>query len=345
MGDVNSLNNDEKYVLYRNPMQTLQGVDSVVIKPDTKQAYQRHVLVYSHVYSISKISTTEQSFSIDMRIFMDWSIDPSDPDSDTWSPIFGSNIVVQNVVDEVKIFDESSIESSEQNRKKKNWKIYAIIRQSLHLHDFPIDEQTLAVKIRIPRVDIENIASVDVQTSKVELSKSLGIEMEWEILDKCSHVIITNPNKSNYKPEYHISYKIRRKCQFYLINIALPYSFFISICFGVYEIDFQDINSRLSLILTLLLTAVAFRYSTSTYLPVLSYMTALDKYTLNLFIILVITTFESMLACTLSYSTAQTIDLVVGIIVVIIYILHHIYWISWLILKLRPSGNAISKSE
>lgn len=73
---------------------------------------------------------------------------------------------------------------------------------------------------------------------------------------------------------------IDRKSQYYLVNIALPMALICALSFSSYGIDPNDLPARLSVTLTLVLTAVAYKFVLAQSIPAVSYLTTLDKYVL-----------------------------------------------------------------
>ena len=70
--------------------------------------------------------------------------------------------------------------------------------------------------------------------------------------------------------------KLERKAGFYLWNMFLPLGIIASLCFLTAVLASSEAGSRLGITVTLLLTAVAFKGTTSSLLPKISYLTYLD---------------------------------------------------------------------
>ena len=66
--------------------------------------------------------------------------------------------------------------------------------------------------------------------------------------------------------------------------------------FGAFVINRDDVADRLSVSVTLMLAAVAFRFVVSTMLPKVSYLTIMDYYLLIGFVALIILIFENAFA-------------------------------------------------
>jgi len=88
------------------------------------------------------------------------------------------------------------------------------------------------------------------------------------------------PVKSNLKSGWDASYQtlivIRRRPQYYFLNIWLLTSFLTWLATPTFSLDTTDLSSRQSYLVTLLLVLLGVRFSFSIVLPNISYITTLD---------------------------------------------------------------------
>merc|ERR1712085_103115 len=84
-----------------------------------------------------------------------------------------------------------------------------------------------------------------------------------------------------------------------------PISVISLLSLTTFSVPPEETGDRLAMNITLLLTAVAFKYTTSSYLPQISYMTLVDKF--NMFCMLVI-----LISC-LSHTAIGCLDHRVGL--------------------------------
>ena len=89
---------------------------------------------------------------------------------------------------------------------------------------------------------------------------------------------------------------MNRKPKFYFGNIVFPNFLIVGGCFGAFVINRDEVADRLSVTVTLMLAAVAFRFVVSEYLPRVSYLTYMDYYLLTGFVSLVLLIFENAFA-------------------------------------------------
>lgn len=91
-----------------------------------------------------------------------------------------------------------------------------------------------------------------------------------------------------------------RQPWYYLSNIVLVLFLITLMAAYTFSIDVTDAASRLELNFTLVLTSVAFKYTVSSYLPRITYLTLMDKYVLATFVFLGVVGFENASVAVLS---------------------------------------------
>lgn len=132
--------------------------------------------------------------------------------------------------------------------------------------------------------------------------------------------------------ECNVDFQITRDPFFYLFNIVLINFFIVLISFSVVAIDMTDYSSRLSILITSVLTAVAFKFVTVNWVPNVSYLTRLDKYIIFTFIMLSFVVLESFfvsLVPSRHYDIGRGFDVaIVSVFVVIWIVLHLFIWVG-----------------
>jgi hypothetical protein len=78
----------------------------------------------------------------------------------------------------------------------------------------------------------------------------------------------------------HIRCKVQRAHMYYFWNAFFPFFLICLLTLASFLFDVDDLANRLQVSLTLLLTAVAFKFVMQSSLPQIEYLTVLDKYTL-----------------------------------------------------------------
>ena len=94
-------------------------------------------------------------------------------------------------------------------------------------------------------------------------------------------------------PAVNITMIIERKPGFFLINVFLPVLLFVPLSAMQQFIPVNDLAGRMEFGLSMLFTIVAFKFSIASTLPLISYLTVLDKYLLLAGLVNLLICFES----------------------------------------------------
>ena len=103
-------------------------------------------------------------------------------------------------------------------------------------------------------------------------------------------------------PGVQVSCYVHRKPKFYEINVVLPSSLFALIAMCQIWIPAEEIGDRLSVSMTLLLAAVAYKIVTASMLPAIPYLTILDSHVSLCSLVILAVVFEAPVVLTLSKS-------------------------------------------
>ncbi|XP_030828194.1 glycine receptor subunit beta isoform X1 [Strongylocentrotus purpuratus] len=159
-----------------------------------------------------------------------------------------------------------------------------VFKSTMKLNEFPFDYQNLTIKIMSdwPRKVTEFCKDMS-QKDSVRTDTFTG-EQEWELQKHVSaHQVEEEKMTSgavNAYPLYNVVVNVKRKASYYMWNVALIMFLITPLAFTSYAVSADAPEDRLSVTLTLLLTAVAFKFVVSQSLPNTSYQTLLDYYVL-----------------------------------------------------------------
>ncbi|KAJ8037905.1 Glycine receptor subunit alpha-3 [Holothuria leucospilota] len=161
----------------------------------------------------------------------------------------------------------------------------------MKLQNFPCDFQVMTIKVSsswpIDKLQFRR------RTNKYgKISDNINIDAftgcnEWDLQE---HVVteVKQPDLTKDKKVYStylIKLHAQRKPLFYVWNVVLPVFCILALSFTSFVIDAENPSDRLSVTVTMLLTAVAFKSAVSSMLPKIPYLTLLDKYVLCNFIL------------------------------------------------------------
>lgn len=121
-----------------------------------------------------------------------------------------------------------------------------------------------------------------------------------------------------------------RRSDFYVKNVIIPIAMFVLINFAVFLLPVDALSDRYSILLTILLTLVAFRLSVTNWMPILSYETALDKYNTGSIFIIFLSAIISVVCYLLPEHSGNVVNVVLGSVLFGVYGVFNLAWFMWL---------------
>lgn len=169
--------------------------------------------------------------------------------------------------------------------------IVVTLDQSLDHRGFPFDRQCLEFQISAstpedvpsPRVELEASPRAVPSSETVEWSFRQGALAHFSSLHNAVRVVAG----------------LERNPAHYVWNLASVLTAITAMASFAFWVDADDLSGRLGLNFTLVLTAVAFKYSVATHLPRIPYLTAMDK--------LVLGSFAALALCGLEHTVAASL--------------------------------------
>ena len=105
---------------------------------------------------------------------------------------------------------------------------------------------------------------------------------------------VSESTSNTVRPVLRIALTARRKPLYFFWNIMLPMALIEALAYGSFAVPREDVADRLSVSLTMVLTAVAFKQIISAELPNVSYLTLLDVFVLASFASTCLVAFENI---------------------------------------------------
>jgi len=200
--------------------------------------------------------------------------------------------------------------------------------EELELQSFPFDCQDLSCIIHerttggvrcvfLPELRAPQFASIDPRYSVID---------EWDLETAIIEFGDADPNASRASSSYAmivIRLKMKRRWQVFLWNVVFLMACICALSLTGFALNQDgDLGNRLNLLITLVLTAVAFSYVVLGELPNVPYLTLMDKYILTGYGFVVLIMIESSFLNIIGRDN----DIICFYIFVSIYILYHIFF-------------------
>ncbi|XP_045190324.2 gamma-aminobutyric acid receptor subunit beta-like isoform X1 [Mercenaria mercenaria] len=167
------------------------------------------------------------------------------------------------------------------------WRFKGFFKENLELEHFPVDVQDLTISLSTERSDKE-VDLIEDQTSLSSINTKAFMDQEWSLykhIETSRDFTTVEYCSSTVHPILHAQCRVARKMGYFVWNIIFIMLLIISLTFAAFTIDFNSAD-RITVTITLFLTAVAFKLVVKQSLPTISYLTYLDVYVIAALIFL-----------------------------------------------------------
>jgi len=186
-----------------------------------------------------------------------------------------------------------------------NLRFNGVFFEYMELQRFPFDVQDLQVTLAC-NCRTTGRVSVDLVVAKDAISAVVPAGFQlfhlWDLVSTSSEdarsgaVTLTptlwGPRPDRKFPAVIIGTRVKRRHSYYVVNIMVPMVMFVLLSMLQWVVPRYDAPSRLSITLTLVLTAAAYKFAVSTMMPAISYLTILDKYVIFCWLTIMAAAFE-----------------------------------------------------
>jgi len=163
--------------------------------------------------------------------------------------------------------------------------VEAICMDQFELKDFPYDTQALTIQIRLDKSLDDPLYRYIVPLCSDKAffcSSRVSPLVEWSISLNCDWEVTTgsggNSTRDGGKQRLTCRVLVQRKSFFYTLHYIVIAFSITTIVFGAFTVHPEEITARNAIVLTSLLTVVAFNYVCQDKIPKVPYSTVLDKF-------------------------------------------------------------------
>jgi len=305
-------------------------------KPEVTPSHEHKdalvVNIRTNIFSIRNIDIVEQNFTVD--IFLEASIQSPKYEhlsEEELTPVLKREINFNFS----NLLEQESYE--EWAKKDTHGRVYFRIRfvgkfsQKYDLKMFPFDNQSLIIKVSSFRM-ITDLVLKDHFEGKNHLlcpgkdSFTLTDWTLWNILEV--QETQSDPLESSsgtIYPALEFKMEVSRNYIFYITNVLSIMCCLVLMAGVSFAIPRDDIGDRASVVVTLILTAVAFRFSTNSSVPKVSFLTFLDRYMFSAFGFLSFILLENAVIFKISDDNKEELELIFMLLIGVFWVLYNIY--------------------
>lgn len=240
------------------------------------------------ILGVHAVDTVNQLFRADFLIMGSW-INPKlaglDSDMIDWDMVWNPEYDIVNAMDLENMSEAWGHRKSTWLDHDMSGKIHyhqrykGTLSEAMELECFPFDHQALHIKLSSKGQNVNRVV-YSMKGEGLLLQSKLP---DWDLSAVRSRNVLTDPCQSLHGSRYsevHIDIHAIRKEQYYIWNIGIILLAITSLSFAVFSVPPEQLADRLGLNFTLALTAMAFKFVVNQSLPVVAFLTPLDRYLL-----------------------------------------------------------------
>ncbi|XP_071488348.1 cys-loop ligand-gated ion channel-like [Diadema antillarum] len=325
-------------------------------RSDDQKVYAR---VRVNIITLGDIDTLREEFNCELALTIKWkepSIRGLKADEIDWSEHWDPRIYFFNAVsiDKYEVKHRVGLKSPYDDETdpipdaQLSIRMKGTFKSVMRLTDFPFDYQNLTIKLMSdwPKKVIEFSKDMT-QKDSVRTDTFTGGQ-EWELMKHVDAAPVEEEKMSsgavNTYPLYNITVNVKRKPSYYMWNVALIMFLITPLAFTSFAVDREAPEDRLSVTLTLLLTAVAFKFVVSQSLPNTSYQTLLDYYVLWCMVFLCLVVVQNAAVSAFAGPSALIFDNVCMIVLGVVTVLVNIVFIALSCVKSMTVGHQMQEA-
>ena len=176
-------------------------------------------------------------------------------------------------------------------------RVRVVLSEMFELNEFPFDPQTLTMKVRLHRKQnvqgdvggdqsqparrqpyvahtVRQKVNNSTGSSSVRLDKEIQLA-DWHLFKPCVTAGIAADTKTS-EQSIRVHVALRRRHGFYSYNILLTHTLICTMGLAAFKVPVEHFVDRSAIVLTLILTSVAFRLAVESSIPKVPYTTLLS---------------------------------------------------------------------
>jgi hypothetical protein len=267
------------------------------------------VRVGIYVFAVTSVDDVEQTFTADVIVHLRWSdprlaLDVGELRTLNLADVWHSRIQIVNERRAVRKLSER-VNVTPDGDVTYRQRFSGTFVAPLDLHDFPVDEQVLPVRLGFPDYSgLELKLEIDSETTG---HSPLFDIPDWTIGDGRSRVdsLALTPVLSRVGVLYEL--KARRHVWYYALKVLLPLALIVCMSWAAFWIDPENAASQIGVATSSMLTLIAYRFMLGNLLPKVAYMTRLDYFILGSTMLVFITLIEVLITSALVRAKRETV--------------------------------------
>jgi len=254
----------------------------------------REVKIGLVVTDVIGVNGAEQSFTADVFMVASW----QNPDlaggesrrtldlDDVWHPtllIINRRSVTESLPTEVTVLPDGTVTYLQRYTGQ--------FSAPMDLREFPRDRQEFFVHLVAPAVSGPNVTLVPDESIVSLRSEQLSIS-DWKVGEAVLEVaeFQVAPGAPAH-PGVKLSFPASRLVTYYVIQVLIPLVAIVMMAYAVFWVAPAVVATRVGVVVTTMLTLIAYRFMLANHVPRLPYLTRLDWFMLGATVLVILTLF------------------------------------------------------
>lgn len=262
------------------------AADPAMLDPPNPESRATSVSMAIFVINLESIDSRKQEFVADVFVLAqwdDWRLARGVPHNvkldDIWHPDL--HFINQKAV---IVTSRDMVQVSAEGRVTYGRRLYGSFGQTMDLHAFPFDRQTLKLQLTAPTFLARNL---EIRELVLDDGRRSSIAPKVTIPDWRATAFAVGTGTYSVLPGrpgvpiITASIEVRRDSRYYIFKMLIPLLLIVAISWVTFWFPVEDAADRIGVPVTTMLTLVAYRFAIGELLPNVSYMTHMDLFILG----------------------------------------------------------------
>jgi Neurotransmitter-gated ion-channel ligand binding domain/Neurotransmitter-gated ion-channel transmembrane region len=275
-----------------------------LLKTPTSDGSPVKVSIALVLLNITDVDEVEQRYHVNAYLFMRWQDarlkyvqTPGQPDTKTYGigEIWKPTLELINAVDSRRSVDEK-LKVHADGVVKYTERFSASVTSKFALRRFPFDSQTLDLVFRPYVGDRKQFSlAADVPHSRtVPEFQTYSSLASWNVRSFRARVATADAADGGPVTEARFELSLKRESAFYVWKVILPLLLMVFLSWAVFWVETGELASQVQIVVTTVLTIIAFAFAISGSLPRVPYLTFIDKFFLTCYVFVFMAMIELM---------------------------------------------------
>jgi hypothetical protein len=263
--------------------------------PAQAQSDPPRVIVALYLLDLLEITGSDQSFLADVFMVARWNdstlagdysdVRSFDPD-DVWHPtlvVINERAAARTLPEIVHVDPDGNVQYSV--------RLTGRFSATMNLKNFPLDRQEFSVWVAAPPLGGKRVDLVPDTSMRVLLNERPSIS-DWTVAEPTlvAKEFRATPLSAPFQG-VALVIQARRNRGYYVIQVLLPLIAIVLMAWTVFWIDPSVVATRIGVVVSTMLTLIAYRFMLGNLVPKLSYLTRLDYFMLGATSVIILTLF------------------------------------------------------